>query len=100
MKMSEIFREAKTKLHKGRRVGGKERYICYAISRIKAPHADIRRAKWIVQSLLHPHLSLEGWLTRTQGVNTAYSNEGNAKMQVTRQAWLDHLIEHYEAQGD
>lgn len=100
MKTSEVFKLAKAKLKTGSGKTG-ERYICYALSRVNAPHQDIRNAKRIVQYLLKGCVSLEAWLYHKHNIGVNFfARESAKKMQATRQAWLDHLIEHYEAQGD
>ena len=97
MKTSEAFRRVKRVIKS--RVHS---YICWAAIDV-LPLADADRVTGVVLRLLNGNSSLETWLYRNLGVDldtSAYSPNGQARMQVTRLAWLDHLIEHYESLGD
>lgn len=101
MKTSEVFKRAKAKLQVAKKSEGKERFICYALNRTEASNHDIQMAKNIVRDLLCGCVTLESWLSAKHGVKqNCYTLAGTKKMQATRHAWLDHLIEHYEAKGD
>jgi hypothetical protein len=101
MKTSKIFRAAKAQLWDGEGhwlARKKDRFVCYAI--LEHPNISNRdkyRARHIVESLLGRHETLEDWLSAKHRIH-AY--EDLCKMQETRQAWLDHLIAHYESLGD
>jgi len=101
MKTSKVFKAAKEQLWDGEGnwfESGKERFVCVAI--LEAPNIrvmDKRKARYIVQCLLGGHESLEGWLNATHQIR-AYDER--CKAQITRHAWLDHLINHYESIGD
>jgi len=45
-------------------------------------------------------MTLNDWLEREHGIRVENSDAYRTKMKTTRKAWLDHLIEHYEAKGD
>jgi len=101
MKTSKVFKAATQHLWNGEGdwfASGKERFICHAI--LDAPKVSDRdkyRARRIVEDLLGPHESLEGWLLSNHQIR-AY--QAPVKTQETRRAWLDHLINHYESIGD
>jgi hypothetical protein len=66
---------------------------------------DVAFAKSVIKNLLGRQITLEDWLLRNGHVKhsdlygkTQFFNR--AKMQATRHAWLDHLIQHYESIGD
>ena len=72
---------------------GKSRYICHAAS-----YAGVGRVvQAVILPMLDPTRSLETWLANRHGIEASSSHE---KTQATRHAWLDHLIQHFEAQGD
>ena len=105
MKTSKAFKIARNKLWDGYGTicpFGKERYICYALTaswkhRLPAVREDFLRAEKIIMDLLGGYVTLERWLA---GVHGIYWCGQKPKLQATRRAWLDHLIEHYEAKGD
>jgi hypothetical protein len=109
MKTSEILRLAKEQLWTG--VGRpclKPKFICHAINRTLGKGTsgeDIFHAKRIVCDLIHPCITLEDWLLRKKHVKHSdlYSgtkSRNRARLQATRHAWLDHLIQHHESLGD
>ena len=101
MKISQVFRKAKKHLamnYKEVYRKGKETYICSAIEICGVRHLDIVRAQNIIKNLLGTeHYTFASWLS-DNGVLDPLSDY--PKLQETRQAWLDHLIEHYESIGD
>ena len=99
MKTIEVFRAAKKRLWDGvsNYAEPGTRYLCYAISLSDGRSlGDKKRGIKIVQGLLHPHTTMENWLD-AKGFDP-YNN--TKKVQETRHAWVDHLIEHYESIGD
>jgi len=102
MKTSEIFKAAKKHLWSGAgELNGqsKERYICHAIYwRVTGCSIDkVHHAKKIIALLLEGHYTLDDWLWANHKIN---GGDDRRKLQRTRQAWLDHLIAHYESIGD
>lgn len=97
MKTSQVFTRAKKKLSNGRDDHGKQTYICYAIDRTKCSIEDKDKATAIIMNLLEGCYTFGNWLEIVQGIENDRYGE---KMQETRHAWLDHLIEHYESIGD
>jgi hypothetical protein len=101
MKTSAVFKLAKQHLWDG--VGyqwdsPKEKFICVAICwKTRCSNKDQERTTKIIQRLLGRHESLEAWLLAKHRIN---STTDQVKLQQTRQAWLDHLIAHYESLGD
>lgn len=98
-KTSEVFRKAKECIE-----NDDVRFICHAIalqyewkaSQIyENPHSI---AEKIVQDRLEGFSTLECWLEGKHGVKDAFNNHD--KMKATRLAWLDSLIEEFEAKGD
>jgi hypothetical protein len=72
---------------------------------------DEQRITKFISKLLGGRFSLVEWLIDMGHIeadmggwscdHTNYmGNIDRAKLQATRMAWLDHLIEHYESQGD
>lgn len=112
MKTSEVFRAAKKHLWTGvGRRGIKAQFVCQALNRSWArgyvTFGDARLAEKIIDKLLGRHCALEDWLIAKGGVpfNYLYSprsekRRNRQKLQATRHAWLDHLIQHYESIGD
>lgn len=114
-KTSQLLREAKKILAKsGRQTPRdgerKHRYICTAL-REAAKRGGART--WVIraklQGLIHnrlaPHISLEWWMRGEHGVEFKhYPERGyiaySSKMQRTRHAWVDSLIEEFKAKGD
>ena len=96
MKTSQVFIRAKNFLSTVPYEKGKIEYICYAIEKTRCSAGDKEKAKDIIADLLGDYLTLGGWLA-DKGITNERCGE---KMQVTRHAWLDHLIEHYESIGD
>ena len=113
MKTSTVLKRAKRHLAKNCReldYTFKESFICYSISSatdngVSDTTAD--RVVTMVQERLAPHATLDTWLDRNHGINrvgcydlgdtrTAYLN----KIQATRHAWVDSMIEEFEAKGD
>jgi len=101
MKTSKVFKAAKKQLWNG--VGDwmdhpKERYICHAIYwRVNCTNDEARFTKKLIALLLEGHDTLEEWLLAKHDIN-GFSD--TKKLQQTRQAWLDHLVKHYESIGD
>ena len=101
MKTSKVFKAAKKRLWDGEGhwlKSGKNRFVCHAIWEDPDVRAeDKRKAMNIVENLLGPHETLEDWLFAKHQIR-AYQDKHQA--QETRQAWLNHLINHYESIGD
>lgn len=97
MKTSQVFIRAKKFLSTVPYEKGKTEYICYAIDRTRCPKVDREKAKNIIADLLDGYLTLGSWLAYEKEI---VNDRCGKKMQVTRHAWLDHLIEHYESIGD
>ena len=102
MKTSQVFRKAKKRLamneYERYSTAGKNTYICSAIETCGVHHLDIVRTQEIIKNLLGTeHYTFASWLS-DNGVLNPLSDY--LKLQQTRQAWLDHLIEHYESIGD
>jgi hypothetical protein len=100
MKTSDVFKAAKLQLWDGvpkNYSDDKHSHICLAIEIADVPTKYQRKAQRIVQKLIHPYATLSCWLQNEKHINPMYKSE---KLQVTRHAWLDHLIAHYESIGD
>lgn len=97
MKTSQVFIRAKKLLYNGTGSSGKTEYICYAIDKTRCSVGDKDRARDIIMELLDDNYTLGSWLDRVKGIE---NDRHGVKMQVTRHAWLDHLIAHYESIGD
>jgi hypothetical protein len=95
MKTSEAFRLTKEKLYDG--VGpcpeGMSWNVCGA-----AMYAGVyNKVKCIIMDLIKPYLYLGNWLKEKYKIQ---ANHDMRRYQITRHAWVDHLIEHYESLGD
>ena len=100
MKTSDVFKAAKLQLWDGvpkNYSDDKRSHICLAIEIADVPTKYQRKAQRIVQKLLHPYATLNQWLLNEKHINPMLQHK---KLQETRQAWLDHLINHYESIGD
>ena len=97
MKTSQVFIRAKKLLSTGPGQYGKTEYICYAIDQTRCYARDKRKATEIIMKLLDNNYTFGSWLENVKEIENDRVGE---KMQVTRHAWLDHLIEHYESIGD
>lgn len=104
MKTSEVFRRVKLHLLDEGYMMAHERYICYALNELymsaKIGDRDRTRCKKIVMDLLHPVKSLEAWLCVCHNKEITNTSHYKKRIMATRKAWLDHLINHYEAKGD
>lgn len=104
MKTSEVFRRVRKHLHDGGNMAVHQRYICFALRQLyqNGMIGDVDRTR--CRRLIYVHLgnqpSLEAWLYNKHGVTLTRTPSYNKKIMATRKAWLTHLIEHYEAQGD
>ena len=114
MKTSEAFKQALDLLWDGKHMEdghphpkGKQRFGCLAVwcttrnDDLAAPYEKI------LTDLLAPHRTLEDWLVKQGHMRDEDNNlelEFNTplmqKVQATRKAWLEHLIEHYKSIGD
>lgn len=103
MKTSEVFKRVKVHLEMGGCMAH-HHYICYALNELyfRGYIPDVKRTKCkrIVLRLLETHTTLNDWLCAKHGIPIEFTNKYHHKMRVTRLAWLDHLINHYEAKGD
>ena len=97
MKTSQVFIRAKNFLSTGPGQYSKTVYICYAIDRTRCSDIDKEKAKDIIMELLDGCQTFGMWLEHAKGIA---NDRHGVKIQVTRHAWLDHLIEHYESIGD
>ena len=114
MKTSEVFKKAKGVLARNwveaqwvrGEPGTREQFICIALLRLaqrkKIRYSDRYRCEQIINRLLGGVGTLESWLISQGHVPDEWSltNEDRTKMQVTRHAWLRHLIAHYQSLGD
>ena len=96
MKTSEVFKRAKNLLSTGDNMG-KTDYVCYAIDRTRCTKVDKDKAKKIIAKLLQGHFTFATWLRHEKNIN---GFKDPVAMQITRHAWLDHLITHYSNIGD
>lgn len=99
MKTSQVFIRAKKFLSTGPTDYGnrKTQYICYAIDETRCSDTDKEKAKDIIMELLDGCQTFGMWLEHAKGIA---NNRHGEKVQETRHAWLDHLIEHYKSIGD
>ena len=105
MKTSIVLRKVKDHLRDEGFMVFHERYICYAIGWLYYVDASIgdrdrTRVKKLVLTHLEGSPSLERWLERHHGIEMTNTTDYKRKVMATRKAWLDHLIQHYEAKGD
>jgi hypothetical protein len=105
MKTSDLFTMTKVALE-FRKKRGTAPYICWSLADLfennYIERKDCVRGRVILYDLLGHSSTLESWLlngkhTTKRALN---SSRGKEKAYATRQAWLDHLIEHYKALGD
>ena len=117
MKTSELLKEAANHLSNTMDDNG-EQFICWAIGCVNAAGKRMQRiTKEMVTGRLgrgaYGPNTLEGWLESTHGIkcvaaiyngsvmkNYRERSEYYAKVQRTRHAWLDSMIEEFEAKGD
>lgn len=115
MKTSEAFKLARKRLWDG--VGedlpwDKNRYICVALDQV-APRETSLRCQRIISKLLDPTGqsnpdTLEDWLIEQGHLSWEFYSQKSVydhpnymrKVQVTRRAWLNHLIKYYRSIGD
>jgi len=105
MKTSIVLRRAKDHLRDGGHMMTSERYVCYAIDWCYFIGKNIGdRDRTRVKKLMWAHLggapSLEVWLQIHHRKEITNTPRYKLKIMATRKAWLDHLIEYYEAKGD
>ncbi len=106
MKTSEAFKIARRHLWSGTGVqilGS--RYCCLMLDKHVEDEDVADRCKKIISSLLDGHETLEDWLIDADHLPWDYYLSPDKdiyvqKIQTTRKAWLNHLIEHYKALGD
>jgi len=103
MKTSEVFKRVKVHLEMGGCMAH-HHYICYALNELyfrgNIPDVQRTKCKRIVLNLLKNCDSLNEWLAANHKIHIEQTKEYHDKMKVTRLAWLEHLINHYEAKGD
>lgn len=104
MKTSEVFALVKENLWDGTgECAAHNRYIYYQLEELCRMHEistnDRNRCKRIVSKLLGINGLLESWLFYKHDIQIKYTTAYYRKVQATRRAWLDHLIEHYRSQG-
>jgi len=97
MKTSQAFRLTKAKVWDGTgsRPKNRKAYICHAAS---CALDNPWQVEGIINNLLDGYGTLEGWLYYRGFL--PYGTNDHKRVQATRHAWLDHLIEHYESLGD
>lgn len=105
MKTSEVFRRVKAHLLDEGFMYPHERYICYTIEHLyyqkkTIGDRDRTRCKRIIMELLAPARSFEQWLDMHHRKDITNTTRYKKRIMATRKAWLDHLITHYETQGD
>jgi superoxide dismutase len=98
MKASKLLRMARNKLVMDAGYY-QHRFICHCIRSTKAPEKDKQRIKSYIMKSLGSSLTLEGWLVRN-GFNNNDDAVFRVKTQTTRLAWMDWMIQQYEAKGD
>ena len=112
MKTSEAFKEARKRLWNG--IGeycgaNKDHFICVALDHaVAVDTATVIRCQVILDNLLEQHGCLEDWLIAKEHLDPMFLSQHSVedfpdimrKVQVTRRAWLDHLINHYQSIGD
>jgi hypothetical protein len=103
MKTSEVFKEAKKRLHNGARAvpDGKSLNICHAIDHAVdhgVPSKDAALAQELVMQRLKPHFGVFSWLGAVAGAHLKRRTRQN--LQTYRHAWLDALVKEFEAKGD
>lgn len=114
MKTSEAFKQAKGLLWDGKweQPWGKHRYICVALNNISSFEKG-QRCQVIINKLLdptgkHEPDTLEDWLIKQGHIGQEFYMQKSItdypdimrKVQVTRHAWLNHLIKYYRSIGD
>lgn len=108
MKTSEIYSRAKALLWDGKTplTDTCSRYICDVITHnpglnplLTQREADA--ATDFIHKLLGPNeYSLRTWLIKHRHATATEIENNQVKMQATRVAFLDHLIEHFKSKGD
>jgi hypothetical protein len=97
LEIAKVFRAAKLRLWDGcgENLHHKRIYICTAIleGRLSLKYAN-SAIKLVHQQLL-PYATLEDWLLMTHGIDAL--NYHPMRIQHTRTAWLDSMIEELEA---
>jgi hypothetical protein len=101
--IAEAFKAAKDFLWDG--LGGnrarRERYICYALAEAacakRVEQFSRLRAAGVINHRLGQHAYLEGWLQHYARIPLAEINSDLPRLQATRPAWLDSLIEEFSA---
>ena len=103
MKTSEVFKRVKVHMEMDGCMAHFH-YICYALNELYfrgyIPDVQRTKCKRIVLNLIAPANTLNDWLERNHGIPMEHTSAYHKKIKATRLAWLDHLIEHYEAKGD
>lgn len=112
MKASIILKRAKERMQDE---GYTSSFICDNIWHVTRGEPDGNkdndRITQFIEELLGGRFSLVEWLIdmgHIKAVDSSWSHDQNnylgdldrIKLQATRMAWLDHLIAHYESQGD
>ena len=106
MKTSEVFRRVKLHLtDKWTELTPTDRrYICMALTKLylngMIGDRDRTRCRRLIRAHLDNAFSLEHWLWLNHKIHVSYTPADINKSIVTRKAWLDHLITHYETKGD
>ena len=88
-----------------------EGYICWSLQRAlsdkKIPCKDFIRVRDMVQGRLRGCLSLEHWLLQYHNIKMVRGNDFganfhayNVKIQATRQAWLNSMIDEFRSKKD
>jgi hypothetical protein len=94
-------------------VNGKELFICHALSEVKSrlKSSDVDetyfKLKEIIRAKLDGEYTFNDWLAKNFGIVEPSFRESDEvrdayddKMQITRLAWMNSMIEEFAAQGD
>ena len=116
MKTSHILKLAKTYLAKNSNQVNLnfniyERYICYAVMEVQCKRLitenECRAVHDVIRARLGNYVTLEEWLEDVHGIKqTMWWDSDSAcriyedKIQKTRHAWINSMIEEFEAKGD
>lgn len=95
MKTSTAFKRTKAQLWDGKGKLQRGSAVCYAAIQAGDDVYDI--VSPIIQQLLGGCSYLGSWLRHYHGINVGPDIR---RYQLTRHAWVDHLIAHYESIGD
>lgn len=102
MRTSAVLRLAKQRVARTRleQREGKSLYICMAIESLNPEVTDLDKSttKDFVMRQLDGRISLGSWLWKHYKIDS-YEDHQLERMQFTRHAWLDYMIEQLEKEG-